>query len=110
MPGRTAGIQDFVVEKKIIIKLQNQKNTAEHKRGLAVALWGEGIDLKKINLQPPSLLYYDLYLNISHVMEEGTAVIFIFPFSHFNGSQKKRLNKSTRMITVPLCLSNGDSI
>lgn len=75
---------------KKIVKLQNQKNTAEHNRGLAVALWGEGIDLEKINLQPPSLLYYDLYLNISHVMEEGTAVTpFIFPFSRFNESQRK---------------------
>lgn len=83
---------------KKIVKLQNQKNTAEHNRGLAVALWGEGIDLKKINLQPPSLLYYDLYLNISHVMEEGTAVTpFIFPFSHFNESQKS-LNKSRNML------------
>lgn len=32
---------------------------------------GEEIDLKKkINLQSPSLLYYDLYLNISHVVSK----------------------------------------
>lgn len=61
-------LNDFVVKKKRNCKMKQK--TAEHNVRGTVALLGDRWRnwFEKINLQSPSLLYYDLYLDVSNVV------------------------------------------
>ena len=73
---------------KMILCWEKKREIARWRRRLngTITLLGEEIDLKKINLQSPSLQYYDLYLHIlkvslKHVIGWGAVVHFLHLFS-----------------------------